>query len=113
MALMYDATVQRNPAAEAIADVNGCRPANESALVPLKPEWVRIPDATSIFGIGRSRLYVLIEEGKIRSSVIRDRGKIRGIRLLNYDSLAAFVEGSVVEPKGSETPGQPTGAAAA
>jgi Helix-turn-helix domain len=57
-----------------------------------KPEWVRIPEATRIFGIGRSTLYVLIGEGKVKSCSLRKRGAIRGIRLLSYDSLAAFIE---------------------
>ncbi|RYD72172.1 MAG: DNA-binding protein [Verrucomicrobiaceae bacterium] len=57
-----------------------------------KPEWLRMKAATNLFGIGRSRLYELIEERKIKSISLRDRGKQRGIRLISYDSLKAFIE---------------------
>jgi hypothetical protein len=58
----------------------------------LKPEWLRLPDATRVSGIGRSSLYVLIKEGKIRSVCLRKRNNTRGIRLVNADSLYAFIE---------------------
>jgi len=58
----------------------------------LKPEWLRIPEAIRVFGLCRSTLYVLITAGKIRSTCLRKRGSERGVRLINYDSLAAYVE---------------------
>jgi Helix-turn-helix domain len=57
-----------------------------------KPEWLRIPEAIRIFGIGRSTLYILIGEGKVKSCSLRRRGAVRGIRLISYDSLSAFIE---------------------
>ncbi len=57
-----------------------------------KPEWLRIPDAIRLFGIGRSSLYELIGEGKIRSASIKKRGNIRGVRLISVASLEAFLE---------------------
>jgi hypothetical protein len=58
----------------------------------IKPEWLRVPEAVRIFGIGRSTLYALIQEQKIKSCSLRKRGAIRGIRLISYDSLSAFIE---------------------
>jgi hypothetical protein len=58
----------------------------------LKPEWLRVPEAVRLFGISRSALYELIAEGKIKSTCLRKRGAIRGIRIISYDSLASFVE---------------------
>ncbi len=57
-----------------------------------KPEWLRIPDAIRIFGICRSSLYELIAANKIKSTSLRKRGAIKGIRLISYDSLAAYIE---------------------
>jgi hypothetical protein len=57
-----------------------------------KPEWLRIPQAIRIFGIGRSTLYLLIGEGKVKSCALRGRGAVRGIRLISHDSLSAFIE---------------------
>jgi hypothetical protein len=56
------------------------------------PEWLRIPEATRLFGLSRSKLYALISERRIKSFCLRERNKLKGIRLLNYDSLAAFLE---------------------
>ena len=58
----------------------------------LKPEWLRLPDASRISGIGRSSLYILIKEGRVKSVCLRKRNSIRGIRLVNADSLNAFIE---------------------
>jgi len=58
----------------------------------VRPEWLRIPDASRISGIGRSSLYTLIKEGKIKSVCLRKRNSVRGIRLVNADSLNAFIE---------------------
>ena len=63
-----------------------------SVSVHSKPEWLRIDDAVRLFGPCRSTLYELIGEGKIKSVSLRKRGAVKGIRLINYDSLAAFIE---------------------
>ena len=58
-----------------------------------KPVWVRIPQATRLSGLGRSYIYELIASGKIRSRVLkRRRDATRGVRLVSYDSLCAFIE---------------------
>lgn len=60
----------------------------------LTPVWLRIPGAIRISGIGRSTLYGLIQEKKIRSMVLKKRRDAnRGIRLISYDSLLEFIEG--------------------
>lgn len=68
----------------------------ELQVVPLtsfdKREWLRIPDAIRIYGIGRSSLYELISDGKIKSASLRKRGNVRGIRLISATSLEAFLE---------------------
>jgi hypothetical protein len=43
-------------------------------------------------GIGRSLLYELIRERKIKSVCLRKRNAQRGIRLISADSLYAFIE---------------------
>jgi hypothetical protein len=54
--------------------------------------WIRVPDAVRIFGLSRSGLYELITAGKIKSTCLKKQGAVRGIRLINYNSLAAFIE---------------------
>jgi hypothetical protein len=62
------------------------------SLVNTRPEWLRIPEAIRLFGVGRSKLYELIGDGSIRSTCLRKRGAVRGIRLISFDSLASHVE---------------------
>ena len=57
-----------------------------------KPEWLRVPEAVRLFGISRSALYEMIATDAIKSMALRKRGAFRGIRLISYDSLAAYVE---------------------
>jgi predicted DNA-binding transcriptional regulator AlpA len=59
---------------------------------PMRPEWIRIDDAIRIFGISRSKLYELFNERKIRTFCLRQRNKLKGIRLINLDSLSEFME---------------------
>jgi len=58
----------------------------------LKPEWIRPKDVCRLFGIGRSRVYELIAEGRIKTVSLRQRGQKHGTRLISYDSLAAYLE---------------------
>ena len=59
---------------------------------PLRPQWLRIPDACAVSGIGRSLLYRHLASGRIKSVCLRERNKVRGIRLVNAESLFAFIE---------------------
>lgn len=60
----------------------------------LTPVWLRIPGAVQVSGLGRSRLYELIRDQKIRSKVLKQRrDSQRGIRLISYDSLLEFING--------------------
>jgi hypothetical protein len=56
--------------------------------------WLRIPEAVRTRGIGRSTLYQLIAEEKIKSRLVKARrDNVRGIRLISADSLDQFIEG--------------------
>ena len=58
----------------------------------LRPEWLRIDAAVKLFGISRSKLYELIADRKVKSFCLRERNKIKGIRLISFDSLSEFLE---------------------
>jgi hypothetical protein len=64
-------------------------------------EWLKIEDAVRYSGLSRSKIYQLIDEGKIRSVCLRDKDKLRGIRLIWRPSLDAYLskhEGIKSEP---------------
>jgi len=73
-----------------------------SHCAPIQPEWARIPDAIRFSGIGRSRLYQLIDEGKIRSVCLRERKKSRGIRLIHLPALDAYISSFEGNEKGQD-----------
>ena len=58
----------------------------------IKPEWIRVTDAVRVSGMSRSKIYELIKAGKIRSFSKRERGAIRGMRLIFLDSLLDHIE---------------------
>lgn len=61
---------------------------------PVPPEWIRLPKSGTQCphsGLSRSVMFGLVREGKIRSVVLRRRGKLRGTRLVEYQSLMTFL----------------------
>lgn len=58
----------------------------------IKPEFLKIKEASRVFGIGKSSLYELIRAGKIKSVLLRKRGNLRGTRLISYDSLKNYLD---------------------
>jgi hypothetical protein len=61
----------------------------------LKPRWLRVPAAVSYSGISRAKFYILMSEGQIKSAAICSRGKLRGIRVVDRESIDAFLEGNI------------------
>jgi len=60
--------------------------------IETRREWGDVRLAHATFGIGKSTLYRLSEEGKIKSTSLRERNKLRGKRLFNFDSISAYIE---------------------
>lgn len=66
-----------------------------------RPEWIRLPPPKvkcPFTGLSRSTLYQLVGHIEangfrppVKSVVIRKRGAARGIRLISYDSLMAYL----------------------
>lgn len=79
--------------------------ANEAKLVPdapngTRPEWIRLPKSgrCPFTGLSRSKLYDLVGDTEanghrppVKSVVVRKRGAMRGVRLISYDSLMAYL----------------------
>lgn len=75
----------------------------QNATLP-KPEWVDAREAKRIFGLGKTTLAALADAGKIRTSSLRERGKLRGKRLYSYDSISAHIEAKANGPKPEAAP---------
>jgi hypothetical protein len=70
-------------------------PRSEGAERPSQPppEFFRLPKSGGdpYFGLGRSYYYEGEKRGYWKLARIRERGKLRGVTLVPYDSIAAFV----------------------
>ena len=69
-----------------------CTPPVADATLNLKPEWIKVPAAVRLSGIGRSSIYELIKANRIKSFSKRKRGSQHGSRLISYDSLVDYME---------------------
>ena len=71
------------------------QPLREGAARPSQshPEFFRLPKSGGdpYFGLGRSYYYEGEQRGWWRLARIRERGKLRGVTLVPYDAVAAFV----------------------
>ena len=53
--------------------------------------YLTIPGATRVFGIGRTTLYTLLKAGKIKGKLMPEKGR-RPRRLIQAKSLRQFLE---------------------
>jgi len=58
----------------------------------LTPLWLRVPAAMRVSGLSRNQIFDCIASGKIRTKHLKNPGAKIGVRLINYESLKAYVE---------------------
>jgi hypothetical protein len=74
--------------------------------------YLRVKDVLAGYPLKMTRLYELMNSGRVKSFVLKDRGNVRGIRLIDKDSLDFFFERSALEAeeeqkKATEAPNTP------
>ncbi len=77
---------------------------------PYRPEWIDAVAVRAIFTLSRATLYRLAEAGKIRTTSLRERGKLKGRRLFSYDSIRQFLESRATGGEGVQPEAAPVGA---
>jgi hypothetical protein len=60
--------------------------------ISLPLRWIRVNQALEFYPWKRSKLYELMSSGAIKSFVYREPGCRRGIRLIDKDSIDAYLE---------------------
>jgi hypothetical protein len=63
----------------------------------IDPEFIEPSMMKPMFGIGRTSTYQLINEGAIRSALIRRRGRVSGKRLIDVASVREYLARCVAE----------------
>lgn len=68
-------------------------PLSETTAIVSRPETFRLPKmgGDPFFGFGRSYYYEGEKRGYWRLIRIRQRGKLRGVTLVPYDAVVAFI----------------------
>jgi hypothetical protein len=64
----------------------------------IPPRWLRIPQAIGYSGIGERTLEKLISSGQVVSAHVLLPGNTRGVRLIDRQSLDAFIESAISNP---------------
>jgi len=59
------------------------------------PEFLRIPEACRLSRLSKPKIYDLINRGLIKSISLRERGQIKGTRIIVGDSLRAYLMSKV------------------
>ncbi len=60
-----------------------------------RPEWVRLPRVSTLCpwcGLSRSKLWEVLQTGKVRNVCLRKEGALRGARLIHLASLLAYLD---------------------
>jgi len=58
----------------------------------LRSRYIRVAQALEWYPFKRAKLYELISSCRIKSFVLKERGAIRGLRLIDRDSLDDYIE---------------------
>ena len=61
----------------------------------VQPRWLKVPVAVRYSGINRARLYILLADGQIKSASVRSKGSSRGIRVIDRESIDAFLSANL------------------
>jgi hypothetical protein len=66
---------------------------SKSALLTkeLEPEFIRIADCARVFWLSRRYIFKLIAQGRVVTKLIKEKGKPRGVRLIEVKSLRNFI----------------------
>jgi hypothetical protein len=60
-----------------------------------RPEWTRLPKPGTLCpwtGLSRSKLWEVLQTGKVRNVCLRKPGAVRGARLIHLASLLAYLD---------------------
>jgi hypothetical protein len=65
-----------------------------------RPVWIRLPKSGTLCpwcGLSRSKLWDVLQTGKVKNVCLRKEGAQRGARLISLGSLLAYIDGLMNE----------------
>jgi hypothetical protein len=57
----------------------------------IEPEWITVQQACQFAAISKPVLYGWMNRGLVKNFSAKERGQIRGVRRVSFDSLRAFL----------------------
>lgn len=75
---------------------------DDSVQIDIWDGWKRLKFACDVTGLKRSWFYPRIKDGRIRSAVLKDDDRSRGIRLIHMPSLKCYIENNIEEEGASK-----------
>jgi hypothetical protein len=60
--------------------------------VTIRSRYLRVQQVLDFYPFKRAKLYEYLAPGDVKSFVLKEKGALRGIRLIDRDSLDAFLE---------------------
>jgi hypothetical protein len=68
----------------------------------MRSRYIRVAQALEWYPWKRAKLYSLISSGRIRSFVLKERGALRGLRLIDRDSLDHYLQAAAEQAQAQE-----------
>jgi hypothetical protein len=65
--------------------------------VSIRSRYLRVQQVLYFYPFKRAKLYEYLVSGDIKSFVLKEKGALRGIRLIDRDSLDAFLESKAIK----------------
>ncbi len=56
------------------------------------PEWITVAQACRFASVSKPVLYSWLNRGLVKNFSMRERGQVRGVRRVSFDSLRAFMD---------------------
>jgi len=63
---------------------------------PIRSPYLRVQQVLDHYPFKRAKLYQYLAAGDIKSFVLKEKGALRGIRLISRDSLDFFLESQAI-----------------
>jgi hypothetical protein len=64
--------------------------------VPIRSRFLRVQQTLDWYPFKRAKLYEILARGDIKSFVLKEKGAIRGLRLIDRDSIDSYLENAAV-----------------
>lgn len=71
-------------------------------------DWLRVAEACAYCRLSKPKLYDLLNRGLVKSVSLKERGQIKGTRLVSFHSLKDFLESKATGGRQLEQQDTPT-----